>query len=98
MIQRPVGSIGRRQEAQCDRSRCSGSPGTGSSQTVPFNVASGWFPANALGVALNPMEAPPRWPRAESATGSARILREVKEAYRHFEGRGHFGKVVIRHD
>src|SRR6476620_4379980 len=25
---RPVGSIGRRQEAQCDRSRCSGSPGT----------------------------------------------------------------------
>ena len=23
---------------------------------------------------------------------------EAKEAYRHFEGRGHFGKVVITHD
>ena len=22
---------------------------------------------------------------------------QVKEAYRHFEGRGHFGKVVIKH-
>jgi NADPH:quinone reductase-like Zn-dependent oxidoreductase len=23
---------------------------------------------------------------------------EARDAYRHFEGRGHFGKVVIRHD
>jgi NADPH:quinone reductase-like Zn-dependent oxidoreductase len=23
---------------------------------------------------------------------------DAKEAYRHFEGRGHFGKVVIKHD
>ena len=34
MIQPPVGSIGRRQEAQCDRSRCSGSPGTGIAQII----------------------------------------------------------------
>jgi NADPH:quinone reductase-like Zn-dependent oxidoreductase len=26
------------------------------------------------------------------------LFAEAKEAYRHFQGRGHFGKVVIAHD
>jgi len=35
--------------------------------------------------------------RLRSAIDRTFSFAEVKEAYRHFEGRGHFGKVVIAH-